>query len=104
MHRAADWPMSIVDWLDLAGTGHRVLTDTPPEPLEVTAMAGTGRSGPSPDIVDRLLAAAEQDEGVPTALAQALFIEAADAITLLRSLLEPGSEGRLEDMKPEGPA
>jgi len=59
------------------------------------------RTVPAPDIVDRLKAAAEHDGGIPAAEAQALFIEAADAIELLRSLLEPATEDGLEDMKPE---
>jgi hypothetical protein len=37
-------------------------------------------------------------------VAQALFVEAADMIELLRSLLGPATEGGLEDVKPDGRA
>jgi len=56
------------------------------------------------DIVHRLRAASEHDEGIPAAEAQALFLEAADMIEFLRSLLESDTEGGLEEMKPEGRA
>ena len=55
--------MSILDRLDLPSIGHRVLTDTPPEPVEVAALVGISRSGALSGVVDRLLAVVEQDEG-----------------------------------------
>ena len=59
---------------------------------------------PTPDIVDRLWAASEHDEGIPPAEAQALFIEAAEMIEMLRSLLEPVGDSDLEGMRPQGRA
>jgi len=59
---------------------------------------------PAPDIVDRLWAASEHDEGIPPAEAQALYIEAAEMIEMLRSLLEPADEDGLDRMKPQGTA
>jgi hypothetical protein len=56
------------------------------------------------DIVDRLKAAVESDEGLPVDEAQALFIEAAETIEFLRSLLEPLQESGLEDLPPKGSA
>jgi len=59
---------------------------------------------PGPDVVDRLWAASEHDEGIPPAEAQALFIEAAEMIEMLRWLLERLGENELEDMTPKGRA
>jgi hypothetical protein len=56
------------------------------------------------DIVDRLKAAVEHDEGLPLNEAQALFIEAAETIEFLRSLLAPLEEMELKDMPPRGSA
>jgi hypothetical protein len=56
------------------------------------------------DIVDRLKAAAESDEGLSLNEAQALFIEAAEEIAFLRSLLDPLDEIGLEDLPPQGRA
>ena len=67
-------------------------------------MAQNSRPVPILDIVDRLKAAAEHDAGIPPTEAQALFHEAEHAIELLRSLLEPATEGGLEEIKPEGSA
>lgn len=57
---------------------------------------------PGPDLVDRLWATSEHDQGIPPAEAQALFIEAAEMIEMLRGLLEPLGENGLEDMTPKG--
>jgi len=62
------------------------------------------RSMPVPDLVDRLWEASERDEGLPPAEAKALFIEAAEMIEMLRSLLEPMKEEGLQDMRPQGNA
>lgn len=51
------------------------------------------------DLVERLWAASEHDNGIPPVEAQALFIEAAETIEMLRSLLEPMKEDGLEDMR-----
>lgn len=59
---------------------------------------------PAADLVDRLWDASEHDDGIPPAEAQALFIEAAEMIEMLRSLLEPMKEKGLEDMRPQGSA
>lgn len=59
---------------------------------------------PGADIVDRLFEAAEHDTGIPASEAQALFIEAAEMIMLLRSLLEPDTDDSLEASKPQGHA
>ncbi|MCB5176420.1 hypothetical protein [Microvirga lenta] len=59
---------------------------------------------PGPDLVDRLKAASDHDEGIPAADAQALFLEAAEMIEMLRSLLEPVTDGGLEDLEPKGRA
>jgi hypothetical protein len=59
---------------------------------------------PIPDLVDRLWTASEHDEGIPPAEAQALFIEAAEMIEMLRGLLEPLGESELEHMQPLGRA
>jgi hypothetical protein len=59
---------------------------------------------PVPDLVDRLWSASEHEDGIPPAEAQALFIEAAEMIEMLRSLLEPLKEEGLEDMRPQGRA
>jgi hypothetical protein len=56
------------------------------------------------DIVDRLKAASEREENLPLGEAQALFIEAAEAIEFLRSLLEPLEDVGLEDLPPKGSA
>lgn len=56
------------------------------------------------DIVDRLRAAVEHDEGLPVDETQALFIEAAETIEFLRSLLEPLDEIKVEDLPPRGSA
>lgn len=56
------------------------------------------------DIVDRLKAAVESDEGLPAGEVEALFIEAAETIEFLRSLLEPLQEVGLEDLPPRGRA
>ena len=56
------------------------------------------------DITDRLKAASESDEGLPLNEAQALFIEAAETIEFLRSLLKPLDGLGLEDMHPRGMA
>ena len=56
------------------------------------------------DIVERLKAAAEMNEELHPNEAQALFIEAADEIEYLRSLLEPLDETGLEDAPPQGRA
>jgi hypothetical protein len=52
------------------------------------------------DIVDRLKAASESDEAHPLNEVPALFIEAADTIEYLRSLLEPLDDIGLEDLPP----
>ncbi|MFC4170525.1 hypothetical protein ACFOYU_00390 [Microvirga sp. GCM10011540] len=57
-----------------------------------------------PDLVERLWVASEYDEGIPPAEAQALFIEAAEMIEMLRALLEPVNESSLEDMRSQGNA
>ena len=57
---------------------------------------------PGSDIVDRLKAASEHDEGIDPAEAQALFIEAADTIEMLRDLLEVPEEPDLAFIKPMG--
>ena len=59
---------------------------------------------PGSDIVDRLKAASEQDGGIDPFEAQALFIEAADEIEHLRSLLDPTIEGDLDLIEPKGRA
>jgi hypothetical protein len=59
---------------------------------------------PIPDLVNRLWTASEHDEGLPPAEAQALFVEAAEMIEMLRSLLDPVGESGLEDMQPQGRA
>jgi hypothetical protein len=56
------------------------------------------------DIVDRLKAASECDGDLPPEEVRALFIEAADTIEFLRSLLEPFDELSLEDLPPKGSA
>ncbi|WP_162820335.1 hypothetical protein [Microvirga calopogonii] len=56
------------------------------------------------DIAERLKAAAEKDEALPLNEVQALFIEAADEIEYLRSLLEPFDEIGLEGVPPQGRA
>jgi hypothetical protein len=56
------------------------------------------------DIVDRLKAAVESDEGLRVDEVQALFIEAAETIEFLRSLLEPLEDAGLEDLPPKGSA
>jgi len=56
------------------------------------------------DIVDRLKAASEYDEGIDPAEAQALFIEAADEIEHLRRLLDTTIEADLDLMEPKGRA
>ena len=67
------------------------------EKFDMTFTAGT-------DIVDRLKAAAEQEEGIDPAEAQALFIEAAEAIEHLRDLLPSLEASELEHAKPRGNA
>jgi hypothetical protein len=101
--RAADWPMNIVNRLNLPCRGRRVRTNAPPEPVEVAPLAGISRSAPL-SILLTVFWEPEQDEGGPAAVAQALFIEATDTIELLRSLLEPATKGGLEDVKPKGHA
>lgn len=59
---------------------------------------------PIPDLVDRLWAASEYDEGITPAEAQALFTEAAEMIEMLRGLVDPLGESELEDMRPQGRA
>lgn len=59
---------------------------------------------PGSDIVDRLKAAAEHDEGIDPFQAQALFIEAADEIEHLRRLLDATIEGDLDLIEPKGRA
>lgn len=54
------------------------------------------------DIVARLRAASEHDEGIDPAETQALFIEAADAIEMLRELLEDPEQNDLAYIKPLG--
>jgi len=56
------------------------------------------------DIADRLKAASESDEVLPPNEVQALFIEAAETIEFLRSLLKPLDELDLEDLPPRGNA
>ena len=56
------------------------------------------------DIADRLKAASESDEVLPPNEVQALFIEAAETIEFLRSLLKPLDELDLEDLPPKGNA
>ena len=56
------------------------------------------------DIVERLKGAAEQEEGIDPAEAQALFIEAAEAIAHLRDLLPSFEESALKHAKPRGNA
>ena len=56
------------------------------------------------DLVDRLKAASEYDEGIDPAEAQALFLEAADEIEQLRRLLDASIQGDLDLMGPKGRA
>lgn len=56
------------------------------------------------DLVDRLKAAAEYDEGIDPAEAQALFLEAADEIEYLRRLLDASIQGDLDLTEPKGRA
>jgi len=56
------------------------------------------------DIVDRLKAASEHDEGIDPFQAQALFIEAADEIEHLRRLLNMSVQGDLDLAEPKGRA
>ena len=64
------------------------------EKIEMTFTAGT-------DIVERLKGAAEQEEGIDPAEAQALFIEAAEAIEHLRDLLPSFEESLSSTRSPE---
>ena len=56
------------------------------------------------DLVDRLKAASEYDEGPNLAEAQALFLEAADEIEHLRRLLDASIQGDLDLTEPKGRA
>jgi hypothetical protein len=56
------------------------------------------------DIVDRLKAASECEGDLPLEEERALFIEAAETIEVLRSLLEPLKDVGLEDLPPKGSA
>jgi len=59
---------------------------------------------PGFDIVDRLKAASERDEGMDPAEAQALFIEAAEHIETLRWIIGLSEEIELEYAVPQGRA
>jgi hypothetical protein len=61
-----------------------------------------GRHMSKHDIVDRLKAASECEGDLPPDEVRALFIEAADMIEFLRSLLEPLDDIDLEDLPPKG--
>jgi hypothetical protein len=56
------------------------------------------------DIVDRLKSASECAGDLPQDEMQALFIEAAEMIEFLRSLLEPLEDVGLADFPPQGSA